>query len=136
MASCIVALTLAPPLTPQIPASQPRTFQLAGHIIGSSGKNVVYIALWQADGFLHRPAQQFRINPGAGPVFQFQVPAGRWALSAFEDRNGNGTLDMGLFGPREPSGFWRPFTGHHTPRFDEVASPIDRDTTNADISLK
>src|SRR5205807_5889173 len=55
------------------------------------------------------------------------APGGRWALSAFEDRNGNGVLDTGLFGPKEPSGFWHPFTGHHKPRFEEVAFVIDQD---------
>jgi uncharacterized protein (DUF2141 family) len=97
---------------------------------------VVYVALWQADGFLKRPVQQIRIEPGAELVFRFEVPAGRWALSAFEDRNSNGILDMGLFGPKEPSGFWREFTGRHKPRFDEVASLIERDTPGADIQVK
>ena len=96
----------------------------------------MYVALWQADGFLKRPVQQVRIEPGAGFGFQFEVPAGRWAVSAFEDRNANGVLDMGLFGLKEPSGFWRIFTGRHKPRFDEVAALIERDTPDADIFVK
>jgi len=104
--------------------------------LGLSGKSVVYVALWQADGFLKRPVQLSRIGHGAAPVFQFVVPAGRWAISAFEDSNGNGILDMGLFGPKEPSGFWRAFHGWHKPRFDEVSSIIEQDTPNADITLK
>ena len=116
--------------------SVPRAFKLSGRLLGSSGRNVVYVALWQADGFLKRPTKQVRIEPGGGQIFQFEVPAGHWALSAFEDRNGNGILDMGLFGPTEPSGFWRAFRGHHKPRFEEVASLVDRDTPNADIALK
>jgi hypothetical protein len=117
-------------------ASAPGTFRLSGRVLGSSGKSVVYVALWQADGFLKWPIKQIKIGPGAERVFQFDVPAGRWAVSAFEDRNGNGILDMGLFGPKEPSGFWHKFTGWHKPRFDEVASLIERDTPNADITLK
>jgi hypothetical protein len=119
-----------------IGAMAPQTFGLFGKVLGSSGKSVVYVALWQADGFLKRPVQQVRFEPGAELHFHFEVPAGRWAVSAFEDRNRNGVLDMGLFGPKEPSGFWRAFTGHHTPRFDEVASSIERDVQNADITLK
>jgi len=111
-------------------------FKLSGQVSGSSGKSVVYDALWRADSFLNRPMQQLRFEPGVALVFRFQVSAGRWAVSAFEDRNGNGILDMGLFGPKEPSGFWRPFTGRHKPRFDEVAALIERDTLNADIALK
>jgi len=117
-------------------SAAPATFRLSGRVSGASGKKVVYVALWQADGFLQTPVHQIRIEPGAPLVFQFDVPAGRWALSAFEDRNGNGVLDMGWFGPKEPSGFWRAFSGHHTPRFDEVASQVERDTANANITLK
>jgi len=114
----------------------PETFKISGHVLKSSGKNVVYVALWQADGFLKNPVQQIRIEHGAEPVFHFDVAGGRWALRAFEDRNHNGVLDTGLFGPTEPSGFWHAFTGHHKPRFDEVAFLVDRDIDNADISLK
>ena len=127
----VVALLVA-----RTAVAAPQTFKLSGRVLRSSGKSVVYVALWQADGFLKRPVQQVRFEPGEPPLFQFEVPAGRWAVSAFEDRNGNGILDMGLFGPKEPSGFWRAFTGWHKPRFDEVASIIERDTPNADITLK
>jgi uncharacterized protein (DUF2141 family) len=122
-------------LTPALAAAQ-ETLRLSGRIMGSSGKHAVFVALWQADNFLKRPVQQIHIKPVADPVFRFDVPAGRWSLSAFEDRNGNGVLDMGLFGPKEPSGFWRAFTGWHKPRFEEVAWLVERDTLNADILLR
>ena len=112
------------------------TFKLSGHVSGATGKYSVYIALWQPEGFLQRPVQQLRIPLGVDPIFRFEVPPGRWAVSAFEDRNGNGVLDMGWFGPKEPSGFWRPFHGHHKPRFDEVAFTVDRDVSNVDVALK
>jgi uncharacterized protein (DUF2141 family) len=57
-------------------------------------------------------------------------------VSAFEDINENGRLDMGLFGPKEPNGFWRQFRGHHQPRFDEVATLLDHDVLDADIVLR
>jgi hypothetical protein len=108
---------------------------VSGRVNGGSGKHTIFVALWDAGGFLKRPVQQFRIEPGADPRFQFRIPAGRWAISAFEDENGNGILDMGVFGPREPSGFWRPFHAWRKPHFDDVASQIDRETTDADIQL-
>jgi uncharacterized protein (DUF2141 family) len=79
-------------------AAASETFKISGRVLKSSGKKVVYVALWQADGFPKNPVQQIRIEPGTEPVFHFEVAGGRWALSAFEDRNGNGVLDMGMFG--------------------------------------
>ena len=43
---------------------------------------------------------------------------------------------MGLFGPKEPSGFWRPFGGWHKPRFDEVVTLFEGDARGLDIVLK
>lgn len=114
----------------------PATFKVSGHVVGASGKNPIYVALWQADGFLQRPAQTVRIAAGDDLVFHFDVPAGRWAVSAFEDSNGNGRLDKGAFGPEEPSGFWRPFAEPRAPRFEDVDSLINRDISNADVRLK
>jgi uncharacterized protein (DUF2141 family) len=114
----------------------PGVFVLGGRVEGASDNHVVFIALWQAAGFLHRPVQQLRIEPGRPVAFRFQVPRGAWALSAFEDVNGNGELDMGIFGPKEPSGFWRKFTGWHRPDFDEVSMMVERDIENAVIALK
>ena len=119
-----------------IARAEPGTVKLSGRVLGGSGKQAVYVALWGNDGFLERPAQQMRLDPGAQPDFTFKVPPGRWALSAFEDRNGNGVLDMGTFGPKEPAGFWHPFSGWRKPKFDEVAASVATDTPNANITLK
>jgi hypothetical protein len=114
----------------------PGVLMLGGRVEGASGKHVVFIALWQADGFLHRPVQQLRVEPGRPVAFRFQVSRRAWALSAFEDVNGNGELDMGIFGPKEPTGFWRKFTGWHRPDFEEVSVLVDHDIENAVIELK
>ncbi len=123
-------------IAPQSATAAPKTFTISGRILNSSGKNAVYIALWNVDGFLKTPVRQIRINPGSDPVFTFEVPAGRYALSAYEDRNGNGLLDMGLFGPKEPSGFWPAFNGWHKPHFEEVSFSVNADIRNADITFK
>ena len=132
-----VALTFFALFAARVGAATPETFKVAGRLLGASGKNAVYVTLWQADGFLTKPVREIKIEPGAEPVFHFEVIKGRWAVSAYEDRNSNGKLDMWWFGPpKEPSGFWRPFNGHHKPRFEEVASPVDQDILDADITLK
>lgn len=112
------------------------TLKLSGRVIGGSGKHAIYVALWDEQSFLKQPVQRVRIEPGAAASFQFQMPAGRWALSAFEDQNDNGVLDMGVFGPKEPSGFWHAFHAWRKPRFDDVAVQIDRDMANANIELR
>ena len=113
-----------------------KTFQLAGRVTGGDGKHVIYISLWQANDFMTRPSQVVRIDPGTQAVFRFGVGAGKWATSAYEDSNGNGELDMGRFGPKEPAGFWREFTAWHKPKFDEVASLVEGDIDNANIQLR
>ena len=133
LAACALLLTLSPAAGTQAGAV---TIVLSGRVRGASGKHAVHVALWRREGFLEHPARETQFAPGVAPEFRFEVPPGSWALSAFEDRNDNATLDMGLFGPKEPAGFWRPFTGWHRPKFDEVAAPIARDTADADITLK
>jgi uncharacterized protein (DUF2141 family) len=111
------------------------TLQLSGKVIGASGQHTIHVALWDASGFLEKPVQEIRMEPGAATEFHFEVRPGLWALSAYEDVNQNGKLDMGMFGPREPSGFWRPFHAWRKPRFNDVAAEVDRDVTGADIRL-
>jgi len=119
-----------------IARADPATVKLSGRVLGGSGKHALYVALWQRDGFLEHPAQQTRLDPGSPPEFAFRVSPGRWALSAFEDRNGNGVLDMGMFGPKEPAGFWQPFSGWRKPKFDDVAASVAKDIPGANITLK
>ena len=131
----LVALLLlaAPGIAAQ--AASSATIAIFGTVVGGSGKHTIFIAIWNESGFVSRPVQQIRILPGAPAVFQFHVPAGDWALSAFEDQNGNGILDIGAFGPREPSGFWRPFHAWRKPRFDDVSSRFNKDTSGLEIHL-
>jgi uncharacterized protein (DUF2141 family) len=114
---------------------QQQTVTISGRITGASGNHPVYIALWDASGFLNHPSQQIKFAPHATAEFRFQVAPGNWAISAYEDENENGKLDMGIFGPKEPSGFWRAFHGWHKPRFAEVSSTVAKDVINADIQL-
>ena len=116
-------------------AADQGTVKLSGKVTGASGKHAIYIALWGEASFLRHPVQQIRIEPGASPQFTFSVPSGRWALSAYEDMNDNKKLDIGMFGPKEPSGFYRAFHAWRKPRFNDVASDIKTDNANADIAL-
>jgi len=134
--ACSLLVLAAAAFAAPPPAASSPTFLLSGKVIGASGKHAILVALWDAHTFLHNPVQQMRIEPGAAPAFHFQVPAGRWAISAFEDTNNNGVLDMGFFGPKEPSGFWRAFHAWRKPRFSDVSTAVSRDVPDADIQLK
>jgi len=116
--------------------AEPSNSTVSGHVLGASGKYAVYVALWRRDGFLEHPAEGIRLEARAAKEFAFHVSPGSWALSAFEDKNGNGVLDRGFFGPKEPFGFWRPFTAWHKPKFDDVAFVVKHDLANADIKLR
>jgi uncharacterized protein (DUF2141 family) len=109
---------------------------LSGRVSGASGGHTVHVALWDADGFLREPKEDLRIAAGADTSFRFRVRPGRWTVSAYEDKNENGELDMGMFGPKEPSGFWHPFKAWRKPRFDDVAVLVERDTADANVLLK
>ena len=117
------------------PASS-STHVISGEVTSGSSKHPVYVALWQADGFLVTAVRTVRFEAGVRPAFQFEVAEGRWALSAFEDTNHNGVLDMGLFGPTEPNGFFKPFTGHHKPSFEEVAFQVEGPLRGLTIALR
>jgi uncharacterized protein (DUF2141 family) len=131
----LTALLLAPPAVGAQSVS-PQTVTISGQITGGSGNHPIYVALWDASGFLTKPSQQIRIEPHASTQFRFRVSPGSWAVSAYEDENDNGKLDMGMFGPKEPSGFWRAFHGWHKPHFSEVSSAVSGDIPSADIQLR
>jgi uncharacterized protein (DUF2141 family) len=117
-------------------AEEPTRVSLSGEVRGASGAHTVRVALWSEAGFLEKPVEEVDFDAGRATRYTFLVPRGRWAISAYEDRNENGILDMGLFGPREPNGFWRQFRGRHKPHFDEVAMPVDHDIADANIVLR
>ena len=122
-------------VVPSLPAGPSPEVTLEGRVLGGSGRHAIYVALWDESSFLGHPVRQIVFAPREPPVFHFAVAPGQWALSAFEDENGNGTLDMGRFGPKEPSGFWHPFHGWRRPRFSDVSVRVELSTADADIRL-
>lgn len=55
------------------------------------------------------------------------VPAGEYGVRAFIDENGNGTLDRGAFGPKEPWGM--SFSGKRSlgpPKFSEISFELNQ----------
>ncbi len=70
--------------------------------------------------------------------FEFEgVPEGTYGIRVFQDVNGNGELDAGMFGPKEPWGMYRPkrpkFRG---PKFEEIAFEVKEDLTEIQFDIK
>ena len=69
--------------------------------------------------------------------FQFEnVEEGVYAIRCYQDVNGNGKLDKGLFGPKEP--WWLSYQGERPPRipkFKHIAFKIDSDIQDIQINL-
>ena len=63
------------------------------------------------------------------------IPVGEYVISAFQDVNGNGKLDMGFLGPKEPFGFSgsRP---RFIPKFENLKFAVESDVNNMMIEVK
>jgi hypothetical protein len=71
--------------------------------------------------------------------FAFEnVPEGTYVIQAFQDVNGNGEFDMGVFGPKEPWGMYylpkRPRFSH--PKFDKTKFEVNKDITDITFEVK
>jgi uncharacterized protein (DUF2141 family) len=65
------------------------------------------------------------------------VPAGAYAINCYQDTNGNGKLDCGTFGPKEPWGVYR--NARHAfkaPKFKEMAFNVQDDIHDIVINVK
>jgi uncharacterized protein (DUF2141 family) len=63
------------------------------------------------------------------------VAPGEYAIRCFQDRNGNGRLDMGLLGPREPWGVSGP-RRLRPPRFEELRFTVAGDVAGIVIPVE
>lgn len=104
----------------------------------------VMVALFDAaDSFLKRPlmAQQVaaarRAPDGSLRLVFAGLAPGRYALTAYHDRNGNGKLDTNLMGlPTEPYGFSNAAKANFgPPTFDEAAVTVAEPGGRAELVL-
>jgi uncharacterized protein (DUF2141 family) len=70
-------------------------------------QGTLYVAVYSDEASYKNdePCGTFQLDP-AGPVLsvEFRLPAGDYVAAAFQDTNGNGKLDTGIFGvPKEPA---------------------------------
>ena len=105
----------------------------------AGGKGNVNVAVCDRERFLKQCAYTASVPARAGEtvVTIDGVPAGTWAVLAYQDANANGELDRNLIGiPSENYGFSRDARGRFgPPSFDDAAVPIRDDGATATVRL-
>ena len=99
----------------------------------------VYVAVYEC-AEAYRKGRIFiglKLDPAAGTLrAELDLQPGEYVFSIFQDRNGNGKLDMNFLGmPLEPFGLSN-YDGHGIPGgFDRLKLRIDEDTRSVEIGL-
>lgn len=106
-----------------------------------SDKGKLMVALYASEA-AYKAKDAFRKIqvPARGPlqaVFK-DLPAGHYAVAAYHDENGNGTLDKDFMGmPTEAYGFSRnPAARFGPPSFAEMAFAVTRNNLQLDIAVE
>jgi uncharacterized protein (DUF2141 family) len=111
------------------------------HVTGTTGgKGNVNVAVCDRERFLKQCAYTGSVpaRDGETVVTIKNVPAGTWAVLAYQDENANGELDRNLIGiPSENYGFSRDARGRFgPPSFDDAAMPIRDDAATATATVR
>lgn len=105
----------------------------------AGGKGKVSVAVCDRERFLKQCAYHASVPAQAGEtvVSLKDIPAGTWAVLAYQDENGNGQLDRNFIGiPKENYGFSRDAAGKFgPPGFDDAAIEVREGTVTAPIRL-
>lgn len=110
------------------------------HVTGTAGgKGNVSVAVCDRERFLKQCAYSASVpaRDGETLVSIKEVPAGTWAVLAYQDENANGQLDRNLIGiPSENYGFSRDARGRFgPPSFDDAAIAVKDETVSATVRL-
>jgi len=70
--------------------------------------------------------------------FKFKgIQSGTYGIRCFQDENGNGKLDKGMFGPKEPWGMsWQGDKPAKWPKFKHIAFKVKSNIKDIQIELK
>ena len=110
------------------------------HVTGTAGgRGNVSVAVCDRERFLKQCAYSASVpaRDGETLVVIKDVPAGTWAVLAYQDENANGQLDRNLIGiPSENYGFSRDARGRFgPPSFDDAAIPVKDEMVGATVRL-
>ena len=107
-----------------------------------SDRGAILAALYDSEAsFMKQPLARatFKVKAATGEVqYVFHdLPAGKYALTAFHDENANGQLDKNLIGiPKEGYGFSNSKGAAKPPAFSQAAFEFDGTTQSISITLR
>ena len=116
-------------------------YTVSGFVTGCSSKHSIHVILYDEISFKDMTAIEESIYEPTGSEdckipFTLNTPKGSYTIAAFEDENNNKKLDFFFFIPKEPSGFFRKFSGMSAPKFDILKFDVDGDFFGADVKLQ
>ena len=116
-------------------------YTVSGFVTGCSSKHSIHVILYDEISFKDMTAIEESIYEPTGSEdckvpFTLKTPKGSYIIAAFEDENNNNKLDFFFFIPKEPSGFFRTFSGMSAPKFEKLKFDVDSDFVGADVELQ
>lgn len=107
---------------------------------GVTAKGAVKVAVCDKERFLKQCAYSASApaQAGATTVLVKDIPAGTWAVLAYQDENGNGELDRNFIGiPKEPYGFSRDARSKFgPPGFEDAAIEVGEVQATTTVRLR
>jgi uncharacterized protein (DUF2141 family) len=107
-----------------------------------SDRGAILAAMYDSEAsFMKQPLARatFKVKAATGEVqYVFHdLPAGKYAITAFHDENANGQLDKNLIGiPKEGYGFSNSPGSLEPPPFSQAAFEFDGTTQSINITLR
>jgi|GEM_PF-4029535 len=113
-------------------------YTLSGTVSGCGRTGTVFVAVFDEDAWdAEMPLWHVELEPptsGSTLSFSFTgIPAGEYAVFAFQDEDYNGTLNLGLLGSTEPWGTYRHVS--IIPTFSAMAFRLNGNQTGIKITI-
>jgi uncharacterized protein (DUF2141 family) len=125
--------------------AQSETFSIEGELLfNNSGDIFISLVNEELFGTPMTGVQQYIIRIGPDEMdkkrvaYKFEnVAPGVYGIRCFQDVNGNGILDKGMFGPKEPWGMsWQGDKPAKWPKFNHICFEVTADIKNLNIDLE
>ena len=122
-------------------SAEEELYTVSGFVTGCSSKHSIHVSLYDENSFKDMTAIHESIYEPTGSEdckvpFTLKIPKGSYIIAAFEDENNNNKLDFFFFIPKEPSGFFRKFSGMSAPKFEKLKFDVDSVFVSADVELQ